>query len=131
MRRIEQAIERLQDSPFVKGAKAERRRISCTPPMVPAAATLLYIQRVKRVFEKIGKPFGLVELRSGGSDGNFIANAGTICLDSLGPRGGGGHSDNEYLMLDQIGDCLTRMVALIEEVASHKSTGNGQWGRIS
>ena len=130
LRRIELAMDRLRESPFVEGAKAERRRISCTPPMVPSAATLLYTQRVKRVFEKIGKPFGLVELRSGGSDGNFIANAGTICLDSLGPRGGGGHSDNEYLMLDRIGDCLTRMVALIDEIASHKATGGGQWGHI-
>lgn len=131
LHRIEQAMEHLQAAPFVQGTTAEYRRISCTPPMVPTEATRLYMERVKEVFKKIGMPFGLIELRGGGSDGNFIANVGTICLDSLGPRGGGGHSDNEYLMLDRVEDCLMRMKVLIEEIAFHKSIGNTEGKPIS
>lgn len=121
LRRIEQAMERLRAAPFVQGTKAECRRISSTPPMVPTEATNQYMERVRGVFREIGMPFDLIDLRGGGSDGNFIASIGTICLDSLGPRGGGGHSDKEYLLLDQVEECLTRMTALIEEIASHKS----------
>lgn len=120
LRSIEQAMARLQAMPFVQGTKAEYRRISSTPPMVPTEATGRYMERVREVFKNIGMTFDLIDLRGGGSDGNFIASVGTICLDSLGPRGGGGHTDKEYLLLDQVEECLTRMTALIEEIESNK-----------
>jgi glutamate carboxypeptidase len=121
LQRIEKTMECLRAAPFVQGTTAECKRISCTPPMVPTEETRLYMERVRRIFKKIGMPFDLIDLRGGGSDGNFISSVGTICLDSLGPRGGGGHSDKEYLMLDKVGDCLTRMKALIEEIAFQKT----------
>ena len=121
LRSIEQAMEHLKAVPFVQGTKAECRRISSTPPMVPTEATGRYMERVREVFRKTGMPFDLIDLRGGGSDGNFIANVGTVCLDSLGPRGGDGHTDKEYLLLDQVEECLTRMTALIEEIESCKA----------
>lgn len=118
---VEQEIARLCAESFVPGTRVECSKVSSTPPMVPTDATNEYIERVKSVFGQIGMPFSLIGIRGGGSDGNFIANVGTICLDSLGPRGGGGHSDREYLLIDQVEECIIRMIALIKEIAEHKT----------
>ena len=37
---------------------------------------------------------------TGGSDGNFIAAAGTPVVDGMGPQGGYAHSLDEYMQLD-------------------------------
>jgi glutamate carboxypeptidase len=118
--RIRQALARLHASSFVPGVTSEYICISDTPPMVPGQNTELYIATMARVFDRIGQPFSLIDLRGGCSDGNFIASVGTICVDSLGPRAGGGHTDQEYVYLDQVEECIVRMTALIEEISEHK-----------
>ncbi|MDI9370617.1 MAG: M20 family metallopeptidase [Synergistaceae bacterium] len=113
-------LEDLRRTPSVEGTTAEISVLSRTPPMVPTEDTERYIKRVEKVFDQIGQPFSLIDLRGGSSDGNYIASTGTICLDSLGPRGGGGHTENEYLHLDQVEECIVRMVHLIKEIAEFK-----------
>ena len=49
------------------------------------------------------------QFRSGASDANFIAAAGVPVVDSLGPIGGHGHSDREYLLRES----LTQRSALL------------------
>ena len=42
------------------------------------------------------------QFRAGASDANFIAAAGTPVVDGLGPIGGHGHSDREYLVRESL-----------------------------
>ena len=42
------------------------------------------------------------QFRAGASDANVIAAAGTPVVDGLGPIGGHGHSDREYLVRESL-----------------------------
>ena len=59
---------------------------------------------------------GLIELKPrmlrGGSDAADITSYGGTCLDSLGSRGGGSHTINEYAWLDSLADAARRVAAL-------------------
>ena len=65
------------------------------PPMLPTEEST----RLFETLQKAGRVLGL-ELRGiatgGGSDGNHAAQY-TPTLDGMGPRGGGAHSDREYM----------------------------------
>jgi glutamate carboxypeptidase len=63
------------------------------------------MQRLMRGIERCGRDLG-IDIRwesSGGvCDGNRLAAAGLPNVDSLGVRGGGIHTDNEYVLLDSL-----------------------------
>lgn len=76
----------------------------------------------------LGLDFGWQDV-GGGSDGNLLAAAGLPCLDGIGPRGGGMHSDRECVQIASIAErsrlaalFLARVaageIALPEEIAS-------------
>lgn len=56
----------------------------------------------------------LEEFRSGVSDANLIAAAGTPVLDGLGPRGAGEHSDREFILIKSLAE---RSLLLAETLA--------------
>jgi glutamate carboxypeptidase len=63
---------------------------------------------------------------SGGvSDGNQLAAAGLANIDSLGPRGGSIHSDNEFLLLDSLPERAKLAVSVLLHLA--KEAGTGGW----
>ena len=59
---------------------------------------------------------GLMELKPrmlrGGSDAADITSYGGTCLDSLGTRGGGSHTINEYAWLDSLAEAARRVAAM-------------------
>jgi len=63
--------------------------------------------------ERLGIPV-LEEFRSGGSDANIIAAAGTPVIDGLGPIGRYDHSDREYMIKNSLLDRTKLLVLLIE-----------------
>ena len=71
------------------------------PEEAPAEEPKPYVERMKAVAARIGHPFGLKK-RGGLSDANHMAAFGAVCVDSLGPTGGGDHSDREFLIIDTI-----------------------------
>lgn len=72
-----------------------------TPALVPDERTWAYVERMRAVAERMGRPF-LLKKRGGLSDANHLAACGPICIDSLGPTGDFDHSDKEYLAIDTI-----------------------------
>ena len=54
------------------------------------------------------------------SDANLIVQYGPICLDGLGPAGGSGHSDDEYLLLDSILPSFQLSNLLLQDLADRK-----------
>ena len=117
---FESKLKELAETPMVEGVTTEVEIISKNYPMLPADGMDEYLDRVKGVFASIGQKFDLYPVRGGSSDGNIIADAGTRCIDSLGPLASGGHTPNEKVWIDDIEPCIERMKALVEEIASHK-----------
>lgn len=113
-------VKELAENPMIEGVTTEIETISKNYPMIPVPEMEDYLERVRRVFESIGQEFKLYPIRGGCSDGNIIADAGTRCIDSLGPWANGGHTPNEQVHLSDIEPCIVRMKALMEEIASHK-----------
>lgn len=54
----------------------------------------------------------------GGSDGNLLAAAGLPVLDGLGPRGGGMHSDSEYVILDSMVERAQFAALFLDRIAT-------------
>jgi glutamate carboxypeptidase len=52
----------------------------------------------------------------GASDGNFTAGLGVPTLDGLGAVGGGAHTDDEHVLIDQIPGRTALVAALIRDV---------------
>lgn len=117
---FENKVKELASAPMIEGVTTEIEVISKNYPMIPVPSMESYLERVRKVFDSIGQPFGLYSIRGGCSDGNVIADAGTRCIDSLGPLAKGGHTPDEFVYLDDIEPCVMRMKALIEEIASQK-----------
>ena len=98
---LEKTIDELLAHAESLGYQVEIHYRRIRPPMVPTEKTLAYVERMKAIAERNGLPFGLVK-RGGLSDANHMAAFCDICIDSLGPTGGGDHSDREYLLIDTI-----------------------------
>ena len=94
---IDQLILHAQEN----GYEVEILKRGGKPALVPDERTLAYVERMKQVAQRMGKPFGLKK-RGGLSDANHLATCGPICIDSLGPTGEFDHSDREYLRIDTI-----------------------------
>ena len=77
-----------------------------------------------RLFEKVigcGRDLGLNltwRATGGVSDGNKLAAAGLPVIDSLGPRGGGMHSPDEFLLLDSLTERAKLSALLLMKIAS-------------
>lgn len=115
---VENKMKELAKNTLIEGVSSEVEIISKNYPMIPANGMDKYLERVKKVFDSIGQHFDLYPVRGGASDGNIIADAGTKCIDSLGPLAAGGHTPNEKVWIDDIEPCVMRIKALIEDIAS-------------
>ncbi len=58
-------------------------------------------------------------------DGNNLAAAGLPNIDTLGVRGGGIHSDQEYMVIDSLMEKSTLTLDVLTGLAKHSS----QWKR--
>jgi glutamate carboxypeptidase len=110
MDRIVAAMSALR--PHVEGAVLRVTGGVNRPPMERTAASE-QLYRLAR-----GLALGLAfELRAegtgGASDGNFTAHLGVPTLDGLGAVGNGGHSLDEYMVLDELPRCTALLVRLL------------------
>lgn len=85
----------------LKGLKVEMHGGFSSPPK-------MFDEKSRRLFENIaacGRELGLelaCKPSGGASDGNKLAAAGLAVIDSLGPRGGNMHSEEEFVALDSL-----------------------------
>ena len=71
------------------------------PPMEETPASRALYDRMRAIARDLGKDLG-AERVGGASDGNLTAAAGVPTLDGLGPAGGGAHSQEEWVDLDDL-----------------------------
>ena len=112
-KRIEQGINKLVASSFVKGTSVSVQGGFHRPPMEPIAGT----ERLKQVVREAGATLGYnidftVAPRGGASDGNLIVTHGIPCIDGMGPVGSGAHSEEEFIELDSLYE-KAKLLALV------------------
>ncbi len=101
------------------GYRVEVLKLGGSSALEPDERTWAYVERIKKVAERIGYPFGLKK-RGGLSDANHISRFGPVCIDSLGPTGDFDHSDKEYLAISTIQPHTNFAYELICDLASDK-----------
>lgn len=96
---LESVVASLPES--VGGASLEARLVRRWPGMDARESTAPLLEAAGR---RLGRPIVAVE-RGGASDASHMAPAIALTVDGLGPRGGGAHNPDEYILAESI---LTR-----------------------
>ena len=73
---------------------------------------MVFLEKANAIFEKTGLPVLKGRMLRGGSDAADVTSCGGTCLDSLGTRGGGSHTINEYAYLDSLAEAAKRIAAM-------------------
>lgn len=103
--------------PVTPGVTVEVTAVGGRPPLDPGSGTMAEIRRAETVAAALGQTFSV--RRCGGvGDANNLSAAipGLICLDDMGPAGGGFHSPREYLELDSVEPCVAFLTAFLKEL---------------
>ncbi len=96
----------------VKGCTCTVTKIGERTSMEKVQRNVDLIEKVNKIFEKNQIPTLTPRKLRGGSDGADVSTYGIPCLDSLGTRGGGSHSVNEFAFLSSLKDAAKRIVAI-------------------
>lgn len=115
-RRVDDALMGL--AAHLPGATLRARRLTSAPPMeATSSAGLFALAGTIAVERGLAAPVGATV--GGASDGNHIAASGVPTLDGLGAVGGGAHTAEEYVVVDE----LPRSAALLAGLVSAIRTG--------
>jgi glutamate carboxypeptidase len=104
---------------MLPGASAALEIISGRPPMPASDANQRLYHRIERIARRL-KISIRPEFRSGVSDANFIAQAGTPVIDGLGPIGAGDHSPREYMLKESLPQRTLLLAGILAEYATAK-----------
>lgn len=119
VQRIEEALAQLQKQAEANGILTAVTNKRSKLAWVPNAQAKAYLAHITELAAQNGIPLAF-KARGGLSDANLIAQYGPICLDGLGPAGGSGHSEDEYLLLDSILPSFQLNNLLLQDLADNK-----------
>ena len=94
-------LENLKNNPLVPGIIVNIKEIGYRPPLVLNEKS----EKLMKIFNKELKNLNIKcqwEKTGGGSDANFLGILGVGVIDGVGPVGGGGHTDGEYIEINSI-----------------------------
>lgn len=106
-------LEEINDRVDAVGTTSRLVEVGNRPAMAATERNRELFHIAAEAGEKLGIPV-VEEFRSGGSDANIIAAAGTPVIDGLGPIGNHDHSDREYMIKDSLLDRTKLLVSMIE-----------------
>ena len=117
--RIESAIKEVLSFSEIEGVNIEYQLSFNRPPLTKVPGSEKLLQVVKEASTELNIPF--LQVQPGGvSDGNFVAAIGTPTIDGLGPCGGMMCSPEEYLEVDSLVPCASRLALTISKLGSLK-----------
>ncbi|MCD6400313.1 MAG: M20 family metallopeptidase [Anaerolineales bacterium] len=117
------SLEEISDRIDVAGTTSRLVKVADRPAMVTTEQNRELFFIAAEAGERLDIPV-VEEFRSGGSDANIIAAAGTPVIDGLGPIGLHDHSDREYMIKKSLPDRTKLLVLLIE--LSHQRLLSGK-----
>jgi glutamate carboxypeptidase len=101
--------------PVLRGATLVIQRTESRPPLVRTPDVVALYERARAIAAGLGVTIG-EGATGGGSDGSLIATFGVPTLDGLGARGGGAHSVDEHILVDDLAFRATFMTRLLAEL---------------
>ena len=117
--RVEQTVAELMKQAKANGIAVEVIENRCKLPLVPGEKGTAYARRILQICKENRLPITF-KARGGLSDANLIAQYGAVCIDGLGPAGAGGHSPDEYMLLDSVEPAYQLSMALLKDLADQK-----------
>lgn len=99
--RINACIKELENNILTQGVTVEIDGGLTRPPLNMTEER----ERLHKIVEKVGDEEGIKvhwEDAGGGTDGNIVAHVGAHVIDAIGPIGGLGHNEKEYLEIDSV-----------------------------
>lgn len=111
--RLEHAIKNLK--PFDERVRLEITGETNRPPLERTAAVVGLYEKARRIAAKFDYDLGETQV-GGASDGNFVGAMGVPVLDGLGVAGGGAHTLEEFIFIDDVPKRATLLANLILEL---------------
>ena len=109
---LENYVRELSETVHVPGCKCTYELAGMRPAMEEVERNMEFLKKANAIFAENG----LLELKPrmlrGGSDAADVTAYGGTCLDSLGVRGGGSHTANEYAWLESLAEAAKRVAAV-------------------
>jgi glutamate carboxypeptidase len=82
------------------------------PPMERSEGVAALYEKARNLAASFGYELGETQV-GGASDGNFVAALGVPVLDGLGVAGGGAHTMNEHILIDDLAKRATLLTLLL------------------
>ncbi len=118
--RLSSAIQdMIAAAPYEPGVTTEITYKRCIAPWNQTEKGRKFINYVRGIAAREKIPFAEKD-RGGLSDANHLAVVCPICMDGMGPGGRYDHSPKEFCLIDSIDPCVKLLVAVLEDVATHK-----------
>ncbi|HWR30021.1 MAG TPA: glutamate carboxypeptidase [Negativicutes bacterium] len=89
------------------------------PPFPKNDKTDALAVKMQAIYAELGKELATAG-SGGGSDANYAASVGAVAIDGLGPVGGKGHTDEEYVELDSIASRIYLLARAIMDLGAGK-----------
>ena len=111
------ALERIAAAPDVPGTHAELWGLLHRPPRPPSGDSDRLLALQQGIARGLGYPAPEPVHSAGVTDGSLTAAAGVPTLDSLGVRGGGAHTDREFVVLASLSERAAIAAVLLRHLA--------------
>ncbi len=111
--RIENIVKEICSKTFVEGTSCEYERASLRLCMPHCERNVALFNKINSIMEKVGFDKFEYGVGIGGSDAADITAYGIPVIDSIGASGGGGHTINEFVVLDSLAHCAKVLSSII------------------
>jgi glutamate carboxypeptidase len=95
-------IEEIAETTYVDGTSTTVWGVFHRPPKPETEAVRSLLTLYGRAAEDLGLQFPPPEHAGGGTDGSLMGAQGLATLDSMGPVGGGAHTEEEFILLSSL-----------------------------
>jgi len=118
---IKEYMQKIADEVFIPGCTTTLHRASERVAMELTEKNLNLLNLMNRSFKANGLPILNKSNRRGGSDAADVTAYGIPCVDSLGVRGGGIHTKDEFAYIDSLADSAKRIVSFVDYISKNSN----------
>lgn len=106
-------LRRIADKVYVSGCSCTMEQTNLRPAMELNEKNTALLKKANELFAKNGLPCLEIGMRTGGSDASDVTVCGIPCMDSIGVRGGRGHSVEEYGYISSLAESAKRIASIV------------------
>ena len=112
--RIEEEVDKLVNTVFVEGTRAEIVSKSYMPSWSQTEKGMKFVEQVAQIAARNDIEF-MTHVRGGLSDANHLSDWCDVIMDGMGPFGEFAHSEREYTTVDSVEPCVRLLCHILAE----------------